>query len=117
MTLQGEGVGLLAIFDHDNRVPESDISSISNDLKARTGGKISFRKIDEETIVDGFTRRDFELCKLSSDSWKPTGRFSFATFNSSLENLIRTLYSKVRIDHNDIRRFARLVDFEKLKFC
>lgn len=111
---------LTVLFDHDCRDPDTEIQKIENDLKAKTQGKITFKQSNcPLRILNGFNRRDFSLVKLVGAKPCDLASFSFATFDTSLEDVVSKYYSKPAesIDESDFRKFASTINIQDLIPC
>lgn len=111
---------LTVLFDHDSRDPNIEIQKINNDLKAKTGGKITFKQSKPtQKILEGFNRRDFSLVQLMGVKSNNLASFSFATFDTSLEEVVSRYYSKLEsdLDESDFKKFASAIDIQDLIPC
>ncbi len=112
-----DDIYLTVLFDHDGRTPEAEIDKINNDLKAKTSKKIEFKLISPKSrIIEGLYRRDFSLCQHNGDNIREVTKFSFVSFDMSLEYAVSKFCKKSKkgINQNDVIAFASSIKFNDL---
>lgn len=103
---------LIVMFDHDHSHPDEEIKNIFSNMTSRNR-LLKFDLIGKQIVIEGLCRRDYKIFKTTSNSTKCLGKFSFLTFDTSLEATARNMCRTDPIDVC-INALASKVDFDRM---